>query len=63
MQDVDFLAALDDNPHGEDTAEDRLKILGTWFEAKEDVIQRLTSESRERRQGSANVFMYVCICI
>ena len=54
LQNVDFLAALDDNADGEDKenmAEDRLQQLGTWFEAKEDVIQRLTG--RLRRAAAA----------
>lgn len=47
VQDVDFLGAFEDTFQGEDSAEMRFKPLGKWFEAKEQVIQRLTGTCHE----------------
>eukprot|EP00283_Hemiselmis_rufescens_P022951 CAMPEP_0173444348 /NCGR_PEP_ID=MMETSP1357-20121228/32008_1 /TAXON_ID=77926 /ORGANISM="Hemiselmis rufescens, Strain PCC563" /LENGTH=87 /DNA_ID=CAMNT_0014410387 /DNA_START=16 /DNA_END=279 /DNA_ORIENTATION=+ len=41
-QDFDFLEAFEDTFQGDDSSEARFKPLAQWFEAKEQVVERLT---------------------
>uniref|UniRef100_A0A6T8NQ85 Uncharacterized protein n=1 Tax=Hemiselmis andersenii TaxID=464988 RepID=A0A6T8NQ85_HEMAN len=41
-QDFDFLEAFEDTFQGEDSSEARFKPLAQWFEAKQQVVERLT---------------------